>query len=74
MTKREIMTQIQAEGIDPCEVSLSAVSAYRVAFYEKSGHTITFLEAVKEIYGRDRNKSGRWLKKEMKVECRECKI
>ena len=41
MTRREIAYQIESEGIDPLEVSLSAVNAYRVAFYEKSGHTLS---------------------------------
>jgi len=50
MTKREIAYQLETEGIDPCEVSLSAVSAYRVAYFEKSGHTMGFMEAVREMY------------------------
>ena len=60
MTKREIASRIEAEGIDPCDVSLSAVAAYRVAYLEKSGHPKTFMEAVVEMYGVDQG--DEWLR------------
>ena len=70
MTKREIYNLIEAEGIDPFDVSCSAVVAYRVAYYEKTGHIMGFMEAVKEMYGEDCNKNGRWLRMDMREECR----
>ena len=67
MTRREIVSMIKQEGIDPCEVSLAAVSAYRVAFYEKSGQPLSFMEAVREMYGK-MEMDGDWLR--MDGECR----
>lgn len=56
MTKREIVSQLEQEGIDPANVSLSAVNAYRATYFEKSGHVMGFLMAVREMYG----KGGKW--------------
>ena len=67
MTRREIISMIKQEGIDPCEVSLAAVSAYRVAFYEKSGRPMGFMQAVVEMYGKD-ELDGEWMR--MDGECR----
>lgn len=69
MTRREIVSQLEQEGIDPVVISLSAVNAYRATFYEKSGHTMGFLRAVREMYGRGEN--GReWIRMDGEVECR----
>ena len=69
MTKREITSMIEQEGIDPMEVSLSAVSAYRVAYYEKSGRPMGFMQAVREMYGRDEG-DGEWMRMDGEIECR----
>jgi hypothetical protein len=69
MTKREIAYQIEQEGIDPMEVSLSAVSAYRVEYFEKSGRPMGFMQAVVEMYGGD-EQDGEWLRLDGEIECR----
>jgi hypothetical protein len=51
------------------EVSLSAVSAYRVAYYEKSGRPMGFMQAVREMYGRDEG-DGEWMRMDGEIECR----
>ena len=69
MTKREITSMIEQEGIDPMEVSLSAVSAYRVAYYEKSGKPMEFMQAIREMYQRDEGDRD-WLRMDGEIECR----
>ena len=69
MTRREIASQIEQEGIDPMEVSLSAVSAYRIAFFEKSGRPMGFIDAVREMYGGD-EQDGEWMRLDGEIECR----
>jgi hypothetical protein len=69
MTKREIAYQIEQEGIDPMEVSLSAVSAYRVEYFEKSGRPMGFMQAVVEMYSKD-EMDGDWMRLDGEIECR----
>jgi hypothetical protein len=70
MTKREMVARIEAEGIDPVDVSLAAVNAFRVALWEKSGVSVGFMEAVVEMYGKDEDggMEGDWIR--MDGECR----
>ena len=69
MTKREIVIQLEQEGINPAVISLSAVNAYRATFYEKSGHTMGFLKAVREMYGSG-DQGQEWIRMDGEIECR----
>lgn len=73
MTKQarhEIALQIKAEGIDIFQVSIPAVQAYRVAFFEKSGEKLEFIQAVREMYGKESDEDMEWLRQDMEMECR----
>ena len=69
MTKCEIVSQLEQEGIDPANVSLSAVNAYRATYFEKSGHVMGFLMAVREMYGKG-EQGQEWIRMDGKIECR----
>ena len=69
MTKREIVSQLEQEGIDPAVISLSAVNAYRATYFEKSGHTMGFLRAVREMYGKG-EQGQEWIRMDGEIECR----
>ena len=46
-----LAVEIDEAGIDYREVDLEDVEAFREAYQDKTGHTITGIQAIKEMYG-----------------------
>lgn len=47
---KDLAIEIENAGIDYRLVDLEDVEAFREAYHEKTGHTMTMIEAMKEMY------------------------